>query len=84
MSKTKSMKDMPEVLEGQEGLDMLSDFFLGEDYYIVDPVSNRQGNVIVVLDIINKYIREKEYHKTYCFMVFVLGLVTGIVWGLLG
>lgn len=79
----KSINEMPEVLEGQEGLDMLCDFFLGEDYYIVDPVSNRQGNVIVVLDIMNKYIREKEYHKTYCFIISVLTFLVGIVCGLL-
>ena len=70
--KTVDKNNMPEVLEAQEGLDMICDFVLGEDYYIVDPLSNKQANVIVVLDIINAYIRMKERSKVYCFIAFLL------------
>lgn len=79
----KNANDMPEVLEAQEGLDMLCDFILGKDYYIVDPISNRQANVLIVLDIVNKYFREKEHCKTYSFIAFVAGFLVATVIGLL-
>lgn len=79
----KNANDMPEVLEAQEGLDMLCDFILGKDYYIVDPISNRQANVLIVLDIVNKYIREKEHCKIYSFIAFVAGFLVATVIGLL-
>ena len=47
--------NIPEVLSGQDGLDILTYKFLGDDYYIADPVSNYQGNSIVVKDIIDRY-----------------------------
>lgn len=53
-------KKIPETMTGQEGLDFLMDYILGEDYYIVDPVSNKQGNSIVVKDIISHYEHEKK------------------------
>lgn len=42
-------------LEAQEALDMLEKHFLGDDYYIVDPVNNMQGNAIIVDEIISRY-----------------------------
>lgn len=77
--KTVDKNNMPEVLEAQEGLDMICDFVLGKDYYIVDPLSNKQANVIVVLDIINAYIRMKERSKVYCFIAFSIGVLASIL-----
>lgn len=34
-------------LEAQEALDTLERHLLGDDYYIVDPVNNMQGNEII-------------------------------------
>lgn len=48
-------KEFPDLLTGQESLDILMYHILGNDYYITDPVSCNQGNVIVVNDIINRY-----------------------------
>ena len=48
-------KEFPDLLTGQESLDVLMYHILGNDYYFADPVSCNQGNVIVVNDIINHY-----------------------------
>lgn len=48
-------KEFPDLMTGQESLDVLMYHILGNDYYITDPVSCNQGNVIVVNDIINHY-----------------------------
>lgn len=48
-------KEFPDLLTGQESLDVLMYHILGNDYYFADPVSCKQGNVIVVNDIINRY-----------------------------
>lgn len=38
-------------LEAQEALNYLEKYLLGDDYYIVDPVNNMQGNAIIVDEI---------------------------------
>lgn len=48
-------REFPDLLTGQESLDILMYHILGNDYYFADPVSCKQGNVIVVNDIINRY-----------------------------
>lgn len=44
----------------KEAFDMLCEYFLGEGYYITDPVSQSQANAIMVSDIIKRY---KSLHK---------------------
>lgn len=74
----KMKKKIPESMSGQEGLDFLMDYILGEDYYIVDPVSNKQGNSIVVADIIeycenkDKNIRKIGWMFVVCFSVLMI------------
>ena len=71
-------KKIPESMSGQEGLDFLMDYILGEDYYIVDPVSNKQGNSIVVADIIRHYDnKDKKTRKigwmfAVCFSILMI------------
>lgn len=61
-----------QTMTGQEALQTLCDYLLGEDYYIVDPVSILQANVIIVEDILRKYskrfrkeLKKLEYQKNY-------------------
>lgn len=53
----KPLKEMTK----EEGFDLLCDYFLGDDYYIVDSVSAQQANAIMVDDIIRWY--ESKYSK---------------------
>ena len=54
---------MVNVLSAQEAVNILCDYFLGEDWYIVDPVRNDQANAIIVEEIKNtvpsKYNKDK-------------------------
>ena len=45
----------------QLALYVLADYFLGEDWYIVDPVGTEQGNTIIVDEILRIY--SKQYIK---------------------
>lgn len=71
-------KKIPESMSGQEGLDFLMDYILGQDYYIVDPVSNKQGNSIVVADIIrhcdnkDKKTRKIGWMFAVCFSILMI------------
>lgn len=44
-----------ETLNAQKALNELSNFFLGKNWYIVDPLCNLQANPIVVIEIEEKY-----------------------------
>ena len=48
------------TLTDKEALDFLKDHILGEDWYVVDPMPNKQVNPFVVNDIIEKYNRAQE------------------------
>ena len=71
-------KKIPECISGQEGLNFLMDYILGEDYYIVDPVSGKQANSIIVTDIIeycenkDRKIREIGWMFVICFSVLMI------------
>ena len=45
----------------EEGFDLLCKYFLGDNYYIVDPVSPTQGYAIMVDDIVHLY--ESKYSE---------------------
>ena len=51
----------PPVLEPQTALNFLQNYLLGEDWYIVNPLSTGQANCEVVHDILYKY--SKKYRK---------------------
>jgi hypothetical protein len=57
-------------LNGNKGIDFLCAYLLGEDYYVVDPCNNEQGNTVIVYDILRKYSRRfrkelKKYRKEH-------------------
>ena len=56
----------------EEAFDLLCDYFLGDNYYIADPVSQHQANAIMVDDIVRWYeskysTRIKENKETSSF-----------------
>lgn len=55
----KPLKEMTK----EEAFDLLCNYFLGENYYIVDPVSPKQANAIMVDDII------RCYKSKYCDLI---------------
>lgn len=48
--------DVPST-EPQEVVDILCDLFLGEDWYVVDPLRTSQVNTLILDDILYKYSR---------------------------
>lgn len=44
----------PKSMSDEEFRKLIIDYFLGDDYYIADPISHGQANVIVVYEIISK------------------------------
>ena len=44
-----------DTMSGQTALNELCDYFLGKDWYVVDPLSNMQVNPIIVYEIERKY-----------------------------
>lgn len=73
----------------REALYKIYDHLLGSDYYIVDPVSNDQGNDIMVEEILNRYkarnkhdnkvLRYRKKHKRckYCKYLRYVSSPTG-------
>lgn len=41
-------------------IDKLKDAFLGPNWYITDPVNNRQGNEIIINEVIEKFAPRKK------------------------
>lgn len=53
----------PPCLDAQKALDFLTDYLLGEDWYVVNPLCAEQINVEIVNEILLKY--SKKYRKEY-------------------
>ena len=48
-------------LSYEEAFIVLMNHFLGEDWYVVDPLSQKQVNAIVVDAIISRYPKKKKW-----------------------
>ena len=48
---------LPAPTEAQLAVNVLQEYLLGEDYYVVDPLPNCQANTIIVHDILLQYSR---------------------------
>ena len=57
--------DCPPFLDSQKAIDFLCDYLLGENYYIINPISTTQVDADIVFDILKKYSKKfrKEYKK---------------------
>ena len=53
----------PPPLEAQKAVNFLEKYLLGDDWYIVNPLTNEQANVEVVQAILEKYSR--KYRREY-------------------
>lgn len=54
---------LPAPTEAQLAVNVLQEYLLGEDYYVVDPLPNCQANTIIVHDILLQYSR--RYRKEW-------------------
>ena len=45
----------PEPMTDREFVQIMLDYFLGENYYVADPISHKQVNTVVACEIISKY-----------------------------
>ena len=60
---SREMKELCEIkdsLSAEDALQLLCDELLGKDYYIVDPVSPKEANALIALDILKKYAPKKK------------------------
>ena len=60
---SREMKEICKIqleLSAEDALQLLCDELLGENYYIPDPVTNKQANAIIALDILKKYAPKKK------------------------
>lgn len=60
---SREMKEICKIqleLSAEDALQLLCDELLGESYYIPDPVTNKQANAIIALDILKKYAPRKK------------------------
>ena len=58
----------PAPMDAKTALNILTGYLLGDDWYVVDPLSPRQVNAIIVEQILDKYSKKwrrdwKHYEK---------------------
>ena len=53
----------PPCLDAQTALNFLTDYLLGEDWYVVDPSCQQQINTEIVSNILSKYSKNIEKKK---------------------
>ena len=49
-------------ISGQDGLNELCEYFLGEDWYVADPLGPTQVNAIIVDEIKKRYPKNPKCH----------------------
>ena len=54
---------LPAPTEAQLAVNVLQEYLLGEDYYVVDPLPNCQANTIIVHDIL--LLHSRRYRKEW-------------------
>lgn len=63
----------PPPMDAQAALTELQKHLLGEDWYIVDPMCNRQANAIIVAEIERRYRRVKPKRTLRQKLILLLG-----------
>ena len=48
----------PAPMSAQEALDILTSYLLGDDYYVVNPLSQTQVNAVIAEQILEKYSKK--------------------------
>ncbi len=67
----------------EEAFDELTNYFLGANYYIEDPVGAKQGNAIIVDDIIYSVKAKLEKIKNIAIMKSFVFMIIGIIIGVI-
>lgn len=67
------------ALSGDEALDELMLYFLGDDYYIVDPLHAHQANAVIVDDIKIHHKFEKRRYRNIIFALSILSIIQSII-----
>ena len=65
---SREMKEICKIqleLSPEDALQLLCDELLGENYYIPDPVTGKQANAIIALEILKKYAPKKKKKKLW-------------------
>lgn len=60
---SREMQELCEIkdsLTAEDALQLLCDELLGKDYYIVDPVSPKEANALIALEILKRYAHKKK------------------------
>ena len=52
-------------LSPEDALQLLCDELLGENYHIADPVSGKQANAIIALEILKRYAPKKKKKRIF-------------------
>ena len=60
---------MPAPMEAQQAVNILIDYLLGDDWYVVSPMDQKQVNACAVEQILDKYSKQwrkdwAQYEKT--------------------
>jgi hypothetical protein len=55
----------PPPTKAQEGLKILIDHFLGEDWYMTMPVCQEQVNTEAIYQILSKYPKKKSFKELF-------------------
>jgi hypothetical protein len=71
-------------ITGQEAVNILTDYLLGEDWYTANPVSQDQVNAEIVADILwkysSKYRKEVKSYNKKSIAQFIRNLLPFKVW----
>lgn len=59
------LKTTPATLNAQKAVYILERHFLGENWYIVDPVNNEQGNAIAVREILKAFPQKRDKIRNF-------------------
>lgn len=63
-----------------EALSIIRDNLLGKDWYVVDPIGQRQVNYIAVKDMVSKIDNLKTTNFIYKTLSILLGILSVILW----
>ena len=74
MNKHRNKNCTTPELEAQEAIRFLKNYLLGEDWYVADPMNQKQCNAIIVENILHKCsIYYKKEYKAYMKYMNVVG-----------
>lgn len=55
----------PAPMDAQLGLNVMAEYLLGSDWYVVDPIHTEQVNTVLVHAILMRYSRKFRWHERW-------------------